>query len=116
MTVAVRSQQVKPELRELVVAASLALARMDADRLEDLALSCAALNRDLAPITDAEREERARQARDAAAEMAVFGRVLEATRANLDVMERVREKRGSRLEYGRAWKLWAFAEKNDGNH
>jgi hypothetical protein len=36
------------ELKELVVEASRALARLDADRLEELALSCQALNRDLA--------------------------------------------------------------------
>ena len=37
-----------PKLKELVVEASRALARLDADRLEELALSCQALNRDLA--------------------------------------------------------------------
>jgi hypothetical protein len=32
--------------------------------------------------------------------MAVLARVLEATRANLNVMNRLRELRGGRLEYG----------------
>ena len=32
--------------------------------------------------------------------MAVFARVLEATRANLKVMNRLRELRAGRLEYG----------------
>ena len=36
-----------PELKELVAEASRALARLDAARLEELALSCEALNRDL---------------------------------------------------------------------
>jgi len=112
---AMQSQRTNPELRELVVEASLSLARMDAERLEELALSCQALNRDLGTMTAAEREERARQARGAAAEMTGFGRVLEATRANLEVMERVRERRAARLEYGRDWRPWALAEKSHGN-
>ena len=36
-----------PELKELVAEASRALAQLDAGRLEELALSCQALNRDL---------------------------------------------------------------------
>ena len=39
------------------------------------------------------------QAREAAADMAVFARVLDATRANLHVMNRLRELRMGRLEY-----------------
>jgi hypothetical protein len=42
------------KLKELVVEASRALARLDAGRLEELALSCQALNRELTP---ANREE-----------------------------------------------------------
>ena len=38
-----------PELKELVVEASHALARLDAARLEELALSCQALTRTLQP-------------------------------------------------------------------
>ena len=89
-----------PELKELVVEASLALARLDADHLQELALSCQALNRDLAPVSRAEREVLARQAREAAGDMATFARVLEATRANLNVMNRLRELRAGGLEYG----------------
>ena len=106
---------INPELRELVVEASLALATMNAERLDELALSCQALNRDLGMMTAAARGERRRQVRGAAAEMAVFGRVLDATRANLEVMERVRERRAARLEYGRAWSPWALVEKSHGN-
>ena len=83
-----------------MVEASLALARLDADRLEELALSCQALNRDLSAWSGQERAEMARQAREAAGEMAIFARVLEATRANLDVMSRLRELRDGQLEYG----------------
>jgi len=39
------------------------------------------------------------EAKDAAGDMAVFARVLEATRANLNVMNRLRELRTGRLEY-----------------
>lgn len=90
-----------PELREIVVEASLALARLDAARLEELALSCKALNRDLALVSDQERAGLDRQARGASREMAVFERVLDATRANLEVVKRVRERRSNRLEYDR---------------
>src|ERR1039458_6427376 len=68
-----------PELKELVVEASRALARLDADRLEELALSCQALNRALVPANAEESAVLASQAREAAGEMAVFARVLEAT-------------------------------------
>src|SRR5579863_3598139 len=99
---------INPELRELVVEASLALARLDADRLEELALSCQALNGDLAPALATDGGEMARQARAAAGEMAVFGRVLDATRANLEVMNRLRERRAAQLEYGRSRGPWGL--------
>jgi hypothetical protein len=110
-----------PALRELVVEASQALARLDADRLEELVLCCqaltreqaltqeppresarestGALNRDLLPIKEAERLRLAAEARDARGDMAVFARVLEATRANVQVIERLRALRAGRLEY-----------------
>jgi hypothetical protein len=89
-----------PELRALVVEASLALARLDADRLEELALSCQALNRDLPAWSGQERAKMAREIRKLAGEMAVFERVLEATRANLDVMSRLRQLHEGKREYG----------------
>jgi hypothetical protein len=89
------------KLKELVSEASRALARLDADRLEELALSCQALNRDLRLLDAEKREGLVCQAREAAGDMAVFARVLEATRANLNVMNRLRELRAGRLEYGR---------------
>jgi hypothetical protein len=88
-----------PELKQLVVEASQALARLDAARLEELALSCQALTRSLSPGNPDERKLRARQAREAEGDMAVFARVLDATRANLNVMNRLRELRAGRLEY-----------------
>jgi hypothetical protein len=94
-----RSRPARPELRELVVEASRALARLDADRLEELSLSCQALNRDPMPANALERESLQRQAREAANDMAVFARVIEATRCNLQVMNRLRALRAGRVEY-----------------
>jgi len=88
-----------PQLKELVVEASRALARLDADRLEELALSCQALNRELTPLSQDRRQELARQSREADGGMATFARVLDATRANLNVMNRLRELHSGRLEY-----------------
>ena len=90
----------QPELKELVREASKALACLDADRLEELALSCQALNRDPAPKSAAGRTALARQASEAVGDMAVFGRVLEVTRANLHVINRLRELCAGLLEYG----------------
>jgi hypothetical protein len=90
-------RRANPDLRELIVEASLSLARLDADRLDELALSCQALNRDMVPSSGEGRMKLARQAQQAAGEMAVFARVIEATRANLDVLNR---QRGEMLEYG----------------
>ena len=102
------------QLKELVVEASRALACLDADRLEELALSCQALNRDLAPSSKEERAQLARQAREAAGDMATFARVLEVTRANLHVMNRLRELRADRLEYGHA--AWTRTESRHGDN
>ncbi len=88
-----------PQLKELVAEASLALAHLDADRLEELALSCQALNRDLKPLNQNQRAELARQSREAVGDMATFARVLDATRANLNVMNRLRALRSGQLEY-----------------
>ncbi|MGD0345238.1 MAG: hypothetical protein ABSA85_00695 [Terracidiphilus sp.] len=106
-----------PELKEIVVEASRALARLDAARLEELALSCQALTRSLNPRDLDERKHLARQARDAEGDMAVFARVLDATRANLSVMNRLRELRAGRLEYTeRQARGGAGAEDGHGDH
>ena len=42
------------EIREVIAEASQALARLDADRLEELALACQALNRDRGLIDGAD--------------------------------------------------------------
>jgi hypothetical protein len=106
-----------PQLKELVWEASHALACLDTKRLEELAHSCQALNRELAPMNSSGRADLARQAREAAEEMAVFSRVMEATRANLNVMKRLRELRAGRLEYGgEQTRDWTGTESDNGNH
>jgi hypothetical protein len=90
----------QPELKEIVVEASRALAHLDADRLEELASSCQALNRDLPATTGVRDPELVAQARAAQGDMETFARVLEATRANLDVIRRLREIRMGRRGYG----------------
>jgi hypothetical protein len=87
------------ELKALIAEASRALARLDSARLEEIALSCRALNQGLESLDGRGRKDLARQARVAAADMAVFARVLDATRGNLRVMNRLRELRMGRLEY-----------------
>ncbi len=94
-----------PELKEMVREASAALARLDAERLEELARCCQALNRNgngagRQTQQEPERSELARQAREAAGEFVVFTRLLEATRANLEVMVRLRGFEREELEYG----------------
>ncbi|MGB7549674.1 MAG: hypothetical protein WBM14_18210 [Terracidiphilus sp.] len=112
----IQGDRVRPELKELVMEASRALARLDAERLEELAQSCQVLNRTIAPADAAECEVLAEEARAATQEMAVFARVLEATRANANVMNRLRELRAGRLEYGpRLGTQWALTETSHGD-
>lgn len=113
----VRARQQRQNLRELVAEASRALTSLDADRLEELSLSCQALNRDLPQMDDRERAELAHQALDATQDMAVFVRVLEATRANLNVMHRLHDLQAGRLEYGeRLERRWPPTESAHGDN
>jgi hypothetical protein len=106
-----------PLLKELVMEASQALARLDAERLEELALSCQALNRDLAWMDGDARLALVPQVKEAAKDMAVFARVLEATRSNLDVMNRLRERRMGQLEYrADSRSEWRPTESGHGNN
>lgn len=106
-------------LKELVVEASRALARLDTERLEELALSCEALNREMKPRSNQDDVRLVRKAQEAQGEMAIFARVLEATRANLDVMNRLRELREGHYEYGEAavkQRLCLAAEESHGDN
>jgi hypothetical protein len=107
----------RPELKEIVVEASRALAHLDADRIEELAASCQALNRDLPAMESSGRAELIRQATEANQEMATFARVLEATRANLRVLHRLREIRMGHSGYGDGQvRGWTDLESAHGNH
>jgi hypothetical protein len=107
------SSPVHPALRSLVAEACQALARLDVERLDELALSVQILNRDLHGDMPPERRAAlASEAQGAAGDMAVFARVIEATRANVDVMNRLRELRTGRLEYGQRGELGSPASRS----
>ncbi|HUY94292.1 MAG TPA: hypothetical protein VMU71_03300 [Terracidiphilus sp.] len=108
---AITPSRIAPELKQIVAEASRALAYLDAERLEELAGCCQALNRNLPP-----RGELARQALDARAEMTIFAHVLEATRANLKVMRRLRELRQGLAEYGGSNGISGWKGDADGDH
>jgi hypothetical protein len=94
------ARQAQVKLRHLVAEATRALAVLDAERLEELALSCQALTRDLETADPAEQNEIVRQAAVAKGDIAVFARILDATRANLAVLNGIRRlRRGRPLEY-----------------
>jgi hypothetical protein len=106
-----------PKLKQLVAEASQALARLDAGRLEELALSCQELNRGMAASFTEDRVRLAREAQEATVDMAVFARVLEVTRGNLNLMNRLRELRAGRLEYSEAQaRGWPRAESSHGDN
>jgi hypothetical protein len=90
-------------MRAIVLEASQALAHLDADRLEELARCCQSLNRTTnrtaASSGVAERTTLGREAEAIMREMEVFARVLEATRANLRVLRRLRDMRSEPSEY-----------------
>jgi hypothetical protein len=91
-----KRQEEHSELKKLVAEAVQSLAKLDAARLEELALRCQALNRDLAP---ARQQVLAVQARASKREMAALAQMLEATGANVAVLNRLRELRTNRMEY-----------------
>ena len=102
------------DLKQIIQEASCSLALLDADRLEELALSCQALNR--RPI----REDTVAQAKidnEARRDLAVLGRVLESTWANIGVMRQSLKSRESRLEYSPEERTaQSQPETSNGNH
>src|SRR5258708_38553670 len=91
--------QAQIELRNTIAEASHSLALLDAERLEELATEFQKLNDDVRLMHPVERADLARQAQQASMEMAVFARAIEATRANLNVMRRLRDLRQGCREY-----------------
>ncbi len=97
----------KAKWKDTLVDASHALAHLDADRLEEMALSCSALVREEHEVPfytrgHAEPGQVEPSLDEAARELANFARVLEATRVNLNVMRRIRDAWATEIEYGRA--------------
>lgn len=101
-------------MRSLIEEATAALARLDAERLAELALSCEALNREM-PRAGAGESPGEVDARGAANAMRVFSRVLDATRANVAFLRRLGEPASERLEY-RPECNWAAGGGDRGNH
>ena len=101
--------RIDPELKQVVREASQALALLDANRLEELACACRALRCDRMDPAELRRQER-----EAAGEMAVLARVLDATRANLQVMNRLKDLREGRNSYAEI-DGGQIAEAADGN-
>lgn len=95
-----RENTARPELKALVTDATRALALLDAERLEELARSCETLKREMEMDGPEERAARICEAGEAARELAVLSRVLDATRANGRVLHRLMELRAGRREYG----------------
>jgi hypothetical protein len=105
----------KAEWNGMLVDALHALEHLDAIRLEEMAISCAAL------VCDRKRSQGDSGPHPQASldvgneEMAIFARVLAATRANLKVLSRLREIRATQMGYGQArGDCLSTAESDDG--
>jgi hypothetical protein len=94
-----RQGEVRPEMREIVLEASRALAHLDADRLEELTLSCQVLNREHKQVDSAVRAQISLEAIESRRELALLASVLDATRANLRVLHRLEALCRGRAEY-----------------
>jgi hypothetical protein len=82
-------EQLRPgiALREIVQQTTEALIFLKAERLEELARSCAALNREM---EDAEKKTKtAMELQEAREDLKLLGRVLTKTRSNLTVLSRL---------------------------
>jgi hypothetical protein len=82
------------ELKSLLLEASQALARLDARRLEEIALLCTALIRE-----DSQCGLSALNSPEIRKELTVFGCVVEATKANLGVLRSLRDRENLDLDY-----------------
>lgn len=103
--------------KQIAIEASCALALLDAERLEDLARSCRALNRDLPRAIEINRTAVLREARQATGALTTFAQVLDATRANLQVFYQLRELQTDSAEYSPSQpRPWAAQECPHGYH
>ena len=87
---------VRPELKVLVAEAARSLAKLDVERLEELALSCHALNRD---AIERNRFPSVLEASAAKQDLALLAKIMEATRTNAAILSRLRELRAGKVEY-----------------
>lgn len=108
--------RVFPALKDMILEAARALTQLDAGRLEALAVSCQALNRNLKRET-VERKKLSSEARNALVELGAFASVLDATKANLEVMNRARKLRDELPQYGPgAGRGWQSREVENGHN
>jgi hypothetical protein len=106
-----------PSEKSFIAEASRALARLDAERLEEMALSCEALTRDLPSSSSERRAVFKFDSEDTLNEMAVFARVIEATRANLKVLGRPGSGGSKAIEYKTdPDKQWILAGNRNGDN
>jgi hypothetical protein len=124
-----------PALRSIVVEATEALARLDADRLEELVLNCQKLNREFSPHPDVfnlvsnssilaeglppgQSHLDLRLSLSDSPDMAVYSRLLSLTRENLAVLTRVRIQKDAQLEYSdrEAGIIWPTMGVKNGNN
>jgi hypothetical protein len=102
------------ELRETLVEAALALAKLDADRLEEMALSFDAL-------TESEEVPKVHVSRlvagNAARELSVLRRTLDSTGANLKLLRELRDGMNHQLEYSpQPVRFDSMTESDDGDN
>lgn len=90
---------VRPQIKDVVLEASRSLAHLDAEKLEELAASCKALNREQSHAGARMNIQLAREAIDSQRELAFLASVLEATRANLRVLRHLNGLYKDRAEY-----------------
>lgn len=88
-----------PRMKEVVLEAARSLAHLDAARLEELAVSCNVLNRELQRAQGSARTRLAKEVLGNQREMALLASVLEATRANLRVLRHLSAMRTGSVEY-----------------
>lgn len=84
------SCDVGPSLKEMVQGAAAALSRLDLRRLEEIGLQCSGM--ETLQVNPSE-------AREVETEMTMLARLLEMTRLNASLMERLRSMRAGNLEY-----------------
>jgi hypothetical protein len=102
-------EQVLRECKSVLAAACCALARLDADRLEEMALSCEALSKG-GHSDDSVYDALALEPGKAAREMAILAGIIEATRVNRNVLRWLGMQRltGTERNYGPNGRLTAL--------